>query len=205
VGGFITPTASTPDWFDGTQPPDPVDWYLDPTLANNSCYFAPRGNGAQWQAFAMGCHNPRLDMDTVSCDVSVTDPTNSAFCNPENANIDFPPLETWTRIGVQYYSNQLQTYAVHPVIKVFCDGRLAAHLGPEGYDAPVTFASSEGAVTTANTFWLAADVAFVEDACGQRGCVVAPLYSNASSRTAVRSTAALAAATFGPAYPPPRW
>ena len=191
-----------PDWFDGTSPPDPVDWYLDPVLENNSCYFAPRGMGAEWQASAMGCHNPRLDLDNISCDPTVTDPTNVSFCNPENANIDFPPRDAWTRIGVYYYANASQAYDVHPVLKVFCDGRLAARLGPEGYDAPVTFTASQGASAPNNVFWMAADVAFVQDACGQQGCIVEPLYASSADRTPLLSSAAEAAVGIGPAYPP---
>ena len=58
----------------------------------------------------------------------------SNFCNPENINIDFPDTK-WTRIGVHYF-NQMspESYDIHPVVKIFCDGDLAAELGTDVFD-----------------------------------------------------------------------
>ena len=46
-------------------------------------------------------------------DTRFTDPNNVNFCAPENANIDFPPIGEWTRIGVHYYSSHSLQYDVH--------------------------------------------------------------------------------------------
>src|SRR6185436_18439117 len=113
--------------------PDPVNWYLDPTFAKNTCYFAPRGVGDEWQALGQGCHNPRLDLDDITCDPSISDPNDFDFCAPENVNVDFPPKSVWTRVAAHYYSSHGFSYAVHPTVKIFCDGALAAELGPTGY------------------------------------------------------------------------
>jgi hypothetical protein len=137
-------------------------------------------------------------MDNISCDPSVTDPHSSSFCSAENTNIDYPPTRTWARIGVHYYDNRGQTYDVHPTIQVYCDGRLAAKLGPTAYGAPVTFVPGDAT----SRFWLVADVAFADDECGNRGCVVEPLYLDSVARTPVFSTAAQVSASFGPPYPP---
>ena len=187
-------------WFTGTAPPEAVSWFLNPIFEANTCYFAPRGAGAGWQSLGQGCHSPRLDIDNITCDPSITDPQSATFCNPENINVDYPPLYEWTRVAVYYYSNRSQTYDVHPNIKIYCDGGLAAELGSQGFNNVVTFTPADG--TGDNTAWLAADVIFVEDECGRRSCIVEPLFGDASQQTPYFTTEPGASADFGPAYPP---
>ena len=187
------------------MPPTPVNWYLDATTANNTCYNAPRGVGADWQALGMGCHNPRLEVDNITCDYSITDPNDLSFCAPENINIDFPPQDEWTRIGVHYYSNHGLNHDVHPEIKVFCNGALAGHLGPAGYyvpEEPVTFAPSDGAGFGGNRFWMVADVMYVNDQCGRPSCIVKPVYSDPVAKTPLFSIDTAAVTVFNPPYPP---
>ena len=194
-----------PDWFDGATPPDPVDWYEDPVFERNTCYFAPRGKGQEWQALGKGCHNPRLDLDNIACDPLVLDVDDDSFCAPENVNADFPPTSKWFRIGVHYFSNNGLAYEVHPRVKVFCEGALAADLGPAGYhdpEAPITFTPSDGTGVGGNLFWLVADVAFVEGTCGTRSCVVQPLHVDPAAKTPLFSLDLAAAVGFGPPYPP---
>ena len=186
------------EWFNGVAPPDPVAWYLDPVFENNTCYLAPKGVGQQWQAIGMGCHNPRLDVDNIVCDPNETDPQAFDFCASENINIDYPPPDEWTRIAAVYYSAQSQSYDVHPRVRVYCDGILAADLGPEGYDAPVTWTPSNGG----DAHWSVADVRYTTDTCGNVGCEVVPLYEDAVLRTPVMRSALVAAVDFGPPYPP---
>lgn len=202
------PNFSSPDWFNGAAPPDPVDWYLDPVFEKNTCYFAPRGKGQDWQNLGQGCHNPRLDLDNIYCDPLILDVEDESFCAPENVNIDYPPKDEWTRIGVHYYSSHGLSYDVHPRIKVFCNGALAAELGPAGYyepQAPITFVPSDGAGGFAgNRFWLVADVMFVDSQCGNKGCVVQPIYGDPAAKTPlfVTDTFAQSPGGFGPGYPP---
>lgn len=194
-----------PDWFSGVMPPDPVDWHIDPVFEKNTCYFSPRGQGQAWQDLGLGCHNPRLDLDNITCDPLVTDPESGDFCAPENVNIDYPPQNEWTRIGVHYFGNHAKTYDVHPKIKVYCDGALAAELGPAGYydpESPITFVPSDGDGFDENRFWLVADVAFVDSECGNKGCIVKPLYSDPVAKTPVFTIDTAAEAGFGPDYPP---
>ncbi len=194
-----------PDWFSGTMPPAPVDWYLDPTFERNTCYFAPRGQGEEWQTLGKGCHNPRLDLDNLKCDPLVLDVNDDAFCAPENVNVDFPPTGNWFRIGVHYFSNNGLGYEVHPAVKVFCEGALAAELGPAGFntpEAPVTFGPAEGTGVGGNRFWMVADVGFTPGKCGTKSCVVKPLYVDASAKTPLFTVDVAAAVGFGPPYPP---
>lgn len=209
ISAFSGLSFDTPEWFPAFgQPPDPVSWWKDPVLEKNNCYFAPRGVGQDWQFENKGCHNPRLDLDNITCDPAVSDPDNLDFCAPENINVDFPPKSQWFRVGVHYYDNHSKAYDVHPVVKIFCDGALSAELGSKGYydpETPITFKSGDGAgLAVGNRFWMVADVAFRSDQgqCATKGCVVKPLYSNEATRTPVLTYDDIAEMSFGPAYPP---
>lgn len=195
--------GSPPTWFpQGNVPPDPVNWYLDPVLEKNTCFYAPRGAGQEWQSYGQGCHSPRLDIDNINCTPGVTDPNSYDFCAPENINVDFPPTGEWFRIGVHYYSSHSYSYAVHPRIKIYCEGALAADLGPGGFytpEAPVTFPASG----SSTMYWLAADVAFTEGECQSKGCVVQPLYMDPNTKTPYLTTSSQVQSIFEPPYPPP--
>lgn len=202
-----SPSQSRPQWFSTTDmPPDPVSWWVAPTFEGNTCYFGPKGNGDEWQALGLGCHNPRLDIDNFLCDPTVTDPSDDEFCNAENVNIDFPPRDAWTRIAVNYWSNHGQSYDVHPLVRVYCDGALSAELGPLGYDAPVTFEppGGNGNGSGGSVFWIAADVLFLpEDECATGpACVVKPIHADEDAKTPLFTTASVARLSFAsPPYP----
>jgi len=204
IDDFMMPMMPNPTWFPpNNAPPDPVNWFKDPIYEQNLCYYAPQGYGQLWVNHGLGCHNPRLDLDNIFCDPTVTDPNSADFCAPENINIDFPPKSAWMRIGVFYYSNHSYTYTVHPNVKIFCDGALMAELGSHGYydpEAPIQFTAPEGDGTN-NKFWMVADVAFIDDPCAE-GCVVQPLYSNPTQRIPVFVSESSAESNFGPGYPP---
>ncbi len=161
----------------------------------------------EWQQFGEGCHNPRLDVDDITCDYSVTDPQDDSFCTPENINVDYPPSGEWFRVGVHYYSAHGLTYDVHPEIKIFCNGALSADLGPHSYyipESPVTFEPADGAnVGMGNRFWIAADVAFTTDSCGNTSCTVKPLYSDPVNQTPLFTLDTAVATGFAPPWPPP--
>lgn len=201
AGSYLGGGIGSPSWFsDAAMIPDPVNWYLDPDFNKNTCYFAPRGVGQQWQSFGMGCHNPRLDLDNVFCEPTVSDPDDSSFCAPENINIDFPPINEWTRIGVHYYSGG--SIPIHPKIKVYCDGALAADLGQQGYntpESPVVFPQNQAGTL----FWMVADVLFKPaDECTPSACVVEPLYLDPATKTPLITDELQAESNFGPSYPP---
>ena len=198
--------SSNINWFaPNGMPPTPVNWYLSPVMEENLCFYAPKGAGATWQTGSQGCHNPRLDSDNVTCDPTVTDPSNFSFCNPENTNVDYPPGSEWFRLGVHYYYAQEQQYDVHPVVRIFCNGELKAELGPSGYASPVTFTPAMGddAFGGSNAFWLVGDVLFPPaDECNPTpSCVVEPLYFDQNQNPYIQTTTTVQG-TFGPAYPP---
>lgn len=209
VSDFDPPQGfDSPHWFADApaMPPTPVNWYNDLTHPeNNTCYNDPRGVGAEWAAVGLGCHNPRLDADNITCDYSITNPNSFDFCTPENINIDYPPAGQWMRVGVHYYSNHGLNYDVHPEIKIFCNGALAADLGPGGYYDPetaVTFEPSDGSGVGGNRFWIVADVAFANDMCGKTLCTVKPVYSDPTQKTPFFTIDDAAVSTFAPPYPP---
>ncbi|HSN97554.1 MAG TPA: hypothetical protein VLS89_04615 [Candidatus Nanopelagicales bacterium] len=187
------------NWFPANGvPPDPVKWYLDPVMEKNTCFYAPRGAGQQWQANGMGCHNPRLDIDNIYCDPGSSDPNDSSFCAPENINVDYPPIGEWFRVGVHHYSGSNNIYNR---VKIYCNGALAADLGPTGYympENPVVF-NTAGA---GETYWLVADVRFQEGQCNTATCEVVPLYLDANLKTPFLTTETFVSTNFGPPYPP---
>jgi hypothetical protein len=200
--------AGAPDWFpSGNVAPQPCNWDLSTTANGNTCYNDPKGAGPVWAALGKGCHNPRLDVDEIQCDDSVTNPASLSFCAPENINIDYPPNAQWARLAVHYYSNHGLTYDVHPEVKVFCNGALSADLGPNQFyspQSPVTFEAADGAGNgTGNRFWIVADVAFTTDACGNQSCTVLPIYSDAANKTPFFTLDTAAEATFAPPWPAP--
>lgn len=196
-------SSALPTWFGAGTPPMPTDWYLDPISTHNTCYFHPQ-HGGQWQAKGLGCHNPRLDSDSINCDSAITNPANSGFCLSENINVDFVPTNAWMRMGVHYYSSTGLSSNIHPVVKVYCDGELSARLGTSGYNQPVTFTPADGVPSSNNNrFWSVGDVRFTAtEADGRRRCVVQPNYANAAQRTPYLMWANDTNTSFGPAYAP---
>ena len=192
--------SSGVEWFNG-PPPAPSPWSWSPlpfTPENTTCYHAPRGVGAQWQSWGQGCHNPRLDLDNITCTPSVSNVDDSEFCAPENINVDYPPFEEWMRIGAYYYLDWgFASAPVHPTVKIYCNGRLAGDFG-SNYAQPVTFTNAD----SSSKYWLVADVKFIDDACDPSACTVVPLFGDPGSTTPYLSTASTLSGSFGPPYPP---
>jgi hypothetical protein len=199
---FIDGAPDAPSWFsDNATPPTPVNWYEDPDPSQNLCYYAPQGAGADWKAASRGCHNPRLDLDNLGCTPSVTDPKDFDFCAPENVNVDFPPRGRWMRIGVHYYPDS-STYdgPTRPTVRIYCEGALAAELGPKSFGNPETPVSFDGLKDTDN-FWLVGDVLFPGDEC-TAGCIVSPIYVDEATKRPLFVSRGQAENDVGPAYPP---
>jgi hypothetical protein len=143
----------------------PLDWGLASTADLDACRNAPHGEGARWVTLG-SCANPRLDVDVITCTPSVTDPTSSSFCAPENINIDNPPLYEPVRVMVNYWSSHSYSGTTNASINIYCGGGLRATFGPE----PLT---TSGACAGQN--WLVADVMFYEGPCGTLDCEIVPL------------------------------
>ncbi len=199
---FLNPFGNQPEWFPpGNVPPDPVNWYDSPNDQEDLCYYAPQGAGQEWQfpPGPMGCHSPRLDLDNISCDPSVSDVNSGSFCAPENINVDFPPKEQWVRIAVHYYPGTSSfTGTTYPNVKIFCEGKPAAELGTFGFNTPEAPVQWSGA-SDQDKVWIVADVLFREDECNNE-CFVQPVYANEAQKTPLIVTDA--EVTFYPPYPP---
>ncbi len=207
AASFVMTMPGAPNWFTADQYPH--NWTRqEPYNPNDpiyTCYNAPRGAGDEWKMFKKGCHNPRLDLDNITCDNTVSDPQSELFCAPENVNIDEPPYGLWTRIGVHYFGHCFNG-DLHPQITIYCGGAQVAQLGGSGYNAPVTFPASSCNASSDddsdNAFWLVADVMAIQGVCGEVDCIVQPLYADAASKTPLISTGGKAKSQFGPACPP---
>jgi len=199
---FLAGLPNAPEWFPpGNVPPQPVNWYDAPNDQEDLCYYAPQGAGAEWQQppGPMGCHSPRLDLDNISCDPSITDVQSPSYCAPENINVDFPPPNQWIRIAVHYYpGTSSYTGTTRPNVKIFCEGKQAAELGTFGFNTPEVPVTWSGA-TDQDKMWIVADVLFKQDACNAT-CIVQPIYADAGQKTPLIVTDA--EITFSPPYPP---
>lgn len=197
--------------FNGNEEPfgkKAINWFGDTSAPHNwskntSCYNVPV-SGGQWAALKQGCHNPRLDTDTFSCDANIVDPNNADFCAPENINLDEPPDDAWFRVGV-HYNSLCSPKDTHPVLTVYCDGGQVARIGsdkqnnqliPSGFATPVTFAPSD----CEKKFWVAADIHVKKTECALQ-CTVHPIHANAANKTPLFFTPDNAAKNFGPPYP----
>jgi hypothetical protein len=192
-------SGNAPNWFiDDPNAPEgtPVRWYDAGDPTQNTCYYSPRGVGQQWRNLNRGCHNPRLDLDNISCNPGASDPNDGDFCAPENINIDVPPKNQWMRIGVHYYPGTSSNgYPVRPNLKIFCNGSLGGALGTTGFYDPER--PIEQTLSASGTYWIAADVIFLEeDECGSTECVVRPIYQDEATRTPMLGVGA----QFGPPY-----
>jgi len=143
-------------------------WGLPDTADLSACSGAPNGEGEAWTALG-ACYNPRLDVDIISCDPAVTDPTGASgtFCAPENINVDNPPNGATYRIMVDYFSAHGFTGATHPTVNVYCGGDLRGTFGTDPF-VELTIDSQR---------WLVADVRFFTDSCGAVTCAIEPLGS----------------------------
>ncbi len=152
-----------------------------PASSAEACQNAPPPFGDLWRASGR-CWNPRLDTDDITCDPAVRDPTDPAFCFPENAAIDDPPDDVTFRLMVNFYRDHgtcsnadARDDAVHPVLAIHCGGVARAAVGSVD-DGIVTMRCADNpAIGSVNWSWLAADVRVVTNACGLRDCRVTPL------------------------------
>jgi hypothetical protein len=129
--------------------------------------------GNTWTADAVGCPNPRLDLDNVDI-----------VGRPENANVDAPKNNDKFRAMVHYYGQDFSTSTTaveeHPIVNIYCGGVLKATYGA----APNTLGPCPGATCfntgsgwAAGLMWRVADVQAAVDAAGNTtGCTVTPIH-----------------------------
>jgi hypothetical protein len=144
-----------------------AEWGLDDTADVSACVEAPHLEGADWATIG-SCHNPRLDVDVVTCNSTVTDPASLFYCSPENINVDQPPLGQPMRIMVHYFSSHFYAGETRATVNVYCGGALRATFGPQ----LLVYGAS---MTSGNDAWMVADVQFEADECGTIDCRIAPV------------------------------
>jgi hypothetical protein len=131
----------------------PPTWgYTD--SADSACLgWSSRRNGAA--GAKQRCTNPRLDKDNITCDATITDPTDLSFCGPENINLDNPKDGDAFVVGVNDYDG---TADAHSHVNIYCNGErvLSAGYNPvTGQSFPVL--NHPGQETTGD-WWTVATV-----------------------------------------------
>ncbi len=120
-------------------------------------------DGPDWQANLMGCANPRLDIDDIA-DVGV----------PENINIDKPQNGQTFRAMVHDYAQSGIKGDQHPLVNVYCAGKLMATYG-QSPNQLVGF--NKGGGDSKGSMWRVADVTVATDASGNTtSCTVNALH-----------------------------
>ncbi|MFT3707390.1 MAG: hypothetical protein QM817_06950 [Archangium sp.] len=105
------------------------------------------------------CTNPRLDRDNISCDRAETDPTNTAFCGPENINLDAPANADTFVIGVNHYGNNSGTANAKPHVNLYCNGARVVSVGYNPATGQTSFPllNTPGSDTSGD-FWTVATI-----------------------------------------------
>jgi hypothetical protein len=160
---------------------DDADLRFAPSATAEGCASSPPPFGARWVT-AGRCWNPRLDVDNIECDPTITDAQNPSFCFPENAAVDDPPSDVTFRLMVNFYRDHgtcsdgdARNDVVLPVLRVHCGGIERATLGSADDGVVPMRCADNPSVGSLNWSWLAGDVRFVDNACGVRDCAVRPL------------------------------
>ena len=111
---------------DGSAAPGP-DWGY-PTSADSAC-IGWSSKRAATGPLTLGCTNPRLDKDNITCDKGVTDPTSAAFCGPENINLDNPKDGDAFVVAVNHYANHGGTSNAKTHVNLYCNGQRVISVG----------------------------------------------------------------------------
>ncbi len=128
------------------------------------------------------CNNPRLDRDNVSCSRTVTDPTSSNFCGPENTNIDNPRDQDRFVVGANFYGGSTNGPA-KPHVNLYCNGRRVLSLGfnpATGQNSFPVLTSSGGST---GDFWTAAVIKANVTGGTLTSCDVTPVPSRSPDPT----------------------
>jgi len=175
------PGTTTP-WFTNTLTGDTSD------INNDDCYYENckaanyllGGGGASWGygntsideckgapsggvwSIIGHCHNPRLDVDNIK------DPGR-----PENINVDNPSDGNTFRVMVHYFGSLFAPPVTHPMVNVYCGGRLLATYGAAP-DVVPNFDKASG--FGAGLMWRVVDVTTHVSGGTTTGCDLAPLH-----------------------------
>jgi hypothetical protein len=137
-----------------------INWgYANSPLTE--CQGGPQG--AAWTALGY-CRNPRLDIDSIR--------RNGV---PENINIDVPQHNKTYRVMINYYGG---TGAAHPLVNIYCGGRLRATYG-QAPDLVQGFDVSGG--TSTGDMWRVADVTTTVVNGVTTDCTITPLHAPGQS------------------------
>ncbi|MGV3621411.1 MAG: hypothetical protein ACO1OB_11375 [Archangium sp.] len=108
---------------------------------------------------SVNCANPRLDRDNVRCDRSITDPTSTDFCGPENINLDNPNNGDRFVVGVNHFGNSRGTPNAKPHVNLYCNGERVLSVGYNPATGQTNFPllNTAGSATSGD-FWTVATI-----------------------------------------------
>lgn len=163
-----------------------TDTRFAPTMGAGLCENSPPPFGEAWRTSGR-CWNPRLDVDTITCDPALRDSRDPRYCFPENISVDEPPEGVVFRAMVNYYRDQglctdgdATNDVVHPVVAFHCGGITRAVVGSVDDGLVPMRCQDNPSVGSGNFSWIAADVRVFTNACGVRDCEVTPLRARAN-------------------------
>ena len=122
-------------WYDGrsgcrdtSSAPGPNWGYTDSPATACSGWSSKRGTGG------LGCTNPRLDKDNISCDRASEDPADQGgfsggFCGPENINLDNPHDQDAFVVGVNHYGSSGSSPNAKTHVNLYCNGQRVLSVG----------------------------------------------------------------------------
>jgi hypothetical protein len=128
--------------------------YTDSAATACNGWSSKRGTGG------LGCTNPRLDKDNITCDATVDDPTQGSgigneFCGPENINVDNPKDAETFVVGVNHYYNHSGTANARSHVNLYCNGERVLSVGYNpitGQTFPVL--NSTAGTDSTGDFWM---------------------------------------------------
>lgn len=138
-----------------------------------------------WSSKRTGnCNNPRLDRDNVSCDRSITDPTNTDFCGPENINLDNPNNGDRFVVGVNHFGNTRGTANAKPHVNLYCNGERVLSVGYNPATGQTSFPllNTAGRATSGD-FWTVATIKANVAGGNITSCDITPIPSRVANPT----------------------
>jgi hypothetical protein len=165
---------------DNSSSPGP-DWGY--AQSQDSACIGWSSKRAKPDATTLGCTNPRLDKDNVTCNSSIDDPTSTDFCGPENINLDNPNDGESFAIAVNHYEqhavNLGDTSNAKPHVNLYCNGVRVVSVGYNPVTGQTSFPLlNNGGYDSTGDYWIVGTIKTHVTNGQITSCDVAPIPSH---------------------------